>query len=449
MRTLISGGRVVTGDGTTDRRGNVWIEDGVITAVDFNPAPAEPDVAVTIDARGNVVIPGIINNHAHGLAMGPLFPSGAEPLAPEVVRANLDRHLMQGETTSLNVCGLATPAEVAEAGRSHPLRVAASTAHFPSTVEAADAVDGAGLTAVHREMTAQKAIADGAVAIGEIGSGHTLGGGGQDYLYIPQRVREGTGVEIDAKMAGRLKMAVLASMYGGVEGEDLATVMAQAGLADVATVDQMRALISDTVMPPIHHALTTFPLATRLAAETGLPVMFHSSSVSQDLLLDLAREYQGRAVLVSGHANHNTYTLEASLQTARTLRELGVVIDVSTLDGVVTLWRNDMSRTEALVAEGLVDTISTDYANGHWDSILEAIHYLSNRKLCTLAQAVAMGTANVARAYQALASDRGLLAPGKLADVVIADEVNPGRVRTVLVGGKVVVDGGWPVWDRA
>lgn len=449
MRTLIEGGRIVTGDGTTDRQGNLWIDGDRISAVDWNDAPAEPDVAVRINARGSVVMPGVINNHAHGCSYGPLFPSAAPALSREEVRANLDRHLMQGETTTLNVCGLATPDEVAAAAEGHPLRLAVSTGHFAPTIAAAQAVDGAGLSAKHIAMTAEAAVAAGAVAIGEIGSGHTLGGGGQDYKYIPERVKQATGIDIGVDVARGLKLAVLASLYGGVEGEDLTVVMDRAGLTGAVSVDEMRTLISDTVVPPIAHALDEFPLATKFAAEAGLPVMFHSSSVSSDALLTAAREHAGKATLVSGHANHNTYTLEASVATAKQLRELGVVLDVSTLDGVLTLWRNDMDRTEALASEGLIDTISTDYANGHWDAILEGVHYLVSRKLYSLAGAVALATGNVARVYQAMAGDRGLLNAGKLADVVIADAVNPGRVQTVLVGGEVVIQSGWPQWSRA
>jgi imidazolonepropionase-like amidohydrolase len=447
MRILIEKGRVITGDGATDRVGNVWIDGDRIEAVDFDPAPEIADVAMRIDAAGKAVLPGMINNHAHGLSAGPLFGSGATGLPARRAVEHLDRHLMQGTTTVLNVCGLTTPDEVAATAAGHPIRLRASTGHFPAAQAAAAAVDGAGLTDKHRDMTAERAVADGCVAVGEIGSGHTLGGGGQDYLYIPQAVKEATGHEIDVAVARNLKLAVLANMYRGVKGADLATVMKDAGLDDVP-VERMRELISDSVVPPIQHALTSFREATDFAARTGLPVMFHSSSVCQDELFTLAREYGGRATLVAGHSNHNTYTVEDAVAVARGLRDLGVVIDVSTLDGVITRWRNDMAHTEALAEAKLIDTVSTDYGNGHWDSPLEGVHHLSNRKYYTLAEAVALGTGNVARAYPALADGRGLLAPGRPADVVLADAVNVGRVHSVIVGGDLVVDAGWPVWTR-
>lgn len=449
MKILIEGGRVVTGDGTTDRRGNVWIDGDRITAVDWDDAPAEQDVELRIDARGRAVLPGVINNHAHGCSAGPLFPSAARGLSPERTAWHLDRHLLQGTTTVLNVCGLTMPAEIAAAGAGHPVRLMSSTSHFGPVFEAADAVDGAGLTAEHRAMTAERAVTEGAVAVGEIGSGHTLGGGGQDYLYIPQAVREATGREIDVATARNLKLAVLAHLFGGVEGDGLASVMRESGLDEVASEEEMHTLVSSSVVPPIRHALNAFAPATEFAARNGLPVMFHSSSVSRDQIITLARKYAGRATLIAGHSNHNTYTVEDAVATARELRELGVVIDVSTLDGVVTRWRNDMRHTEALASEGLIDTLSTDYANGHWDAPLEGAHHLHNRKLYSLAAAVALGTGNVARAYPALADGRGLLAPGRIADVVLADEVNVSRVHSVIAGGELVVDAGWPVWNRS
>jgi adenine deaminase len=38
-----------------------------------------------------------------------------------------------------------------------------------------------------------------------------------------------------------------------------------------------------------------------------------------------------------------------------------------------------------------------------------------------------------------MASDRGLIDKGKRADLVIVDHVNFGRVRHVMIGGKIVV----------
>ena len=58
-------------------------------------------------------------------------------------------------------------------------------------------------------MTAEIMLEDGAVCIGEVGGGHTLGGGGQDYLYIPRAVKNETGRDIDYLQARAMKLSVL------------------------------------------------------------------------------------------------------------------------------------------------------------------------------------------------------------------------------------------------
>lgn len=55
------------------------------------------------------------------------------------------------------------------------------------------------------------------------------------------------------------------------------------------------------------------------------------------------------------------------------------------------------------------------------------------------AAAVALATGNVARTFPQLAGDRGLIEKGRRADLVIVDHVNLGRVRHVIIHGKLVV----------
>jgi len=200
------------------------------------------------------------------------------------------------------------------------------------------------------------------------------------------------------------------------------------------------------VLPPIRHALQGFWEAAEFAERSGLPAVFHSSSACRRELTEIARTYRGRATLVAGHSNHNTFTVEEAVSTARELREEGVGIDVSSLDGVITHWRNDTERIDALAAEKLIDTLSTDYANGHWDSMFELAHHLVDAGLATRAEAIAMATGNVARLFPALADGRGLLAAGRVADVAILDRYNIGRVESLVVGGRTAVRGGRTEW---
>jgi predicted amidohydrolase len=447
MDLLISGGILVTGDGITERRGNLWIEGGRIAAVDFDDLPSDIEVAEHIVADGFVVAPGAINNHAHGCSVGPLFSSGAPALSLAAAQRIVDRYFLQGHTTLLNLCGLTTMEDVRVAAERSPARVCVSTVHLPNSMLAADDVDGVGMKAEHRALTAHAMIEQGAVAIGEVGGGHTLGGGGQDYQYIPARIKEELGVAIDATTARELKMSILgAEIFGDDQGAaPLEDVLAAHDLGEL-DVDRVRQIVSDAVLPPIQHALAGFREAAALAAQTGVPAIFHSSSACARELIGLARKYSGNVTLVAGHSNHNTYTVEAAVETARTLREEGVVIDVSSLDGVITHWRNDTERIDALAAEGLIDTLSTDYGNGHWDSMFELAHHLIDGGFVTRPQAVAMATGNVARHLPQLAGGRGLLEPGRPADIAILDQYNLGRVESLVVNGRTAVRSGRTAW---
>jgi adenine deaminase len=55
---------------------------------------------------------------------------------------------------------------------------------------------------------------------------------------------------------------------------------------------------------------------------------------------------------------------------------------------------------------------------------------------------VALATGNVARVFPEIFGDRGLIAPGKRADIVITDLHNVSKVRHVFIAGKAhVLDG--------
>ena len=103
---------------------------------------------------------------------------------------------------------------------------------------------------------------------------------------------------------------------------------------------------------------------------------------------------------------------------------------------------NDAVNFDALIGSGLVDTISTDFAGGHWDGILEAIHRIIRKKQMSAPAAIALATGNVSRTFPQLAGDRGLIEKGKRADIVVADNANLGRVRDVLIAGRIIVRNG-------
>lgn len=443
----ITNAAVVPGDGKTIyEHATVYIRGDRIDAIE----PRRLDPAETselsrhrrvLDGTGLIVWPGLINHHTHGTVPGPLFPSGEPALPEEQVRQNLDRHLHQGVTTLVNVDGFALPQEAARVA-DHPVRVLLATAHLPAAIQAAEAVSGKGLGPEHREATVEQMLEAGAVAIGEIGAGHTLGGGGQDYLYIPRAIYAATGRRIKPEQARALKLATLGRRLDptAFDREATARVLRQLQLDDVLDPDQACDLVADTVLPPVETALSAFDEAAELAARLGVAVIFHNSAPSADRLLSIARRFgQGPARIIAAHSNHDTYTVADSVRTAQTLREYGAWVDVATFS-LSPLSREKMGDFleyfDALASSGHGNLLSTDYNGGYWDGIPLAIARMVEHGWASLPQAVAMATANVADALGL--KDRGRLRPGLLADLTLVRADDLTDVAAVVIGGKLV-----------
>lgn len=438
---------VVTGDGATlHEKATVYIRGDRIEGVE----PRRLDPAETaelarhrhvMDGDGLVVWPGLINHHTHGTVPGPLFPSGEPALPEEQVRRNLDRHLEQGVTTLVNVDGFALPTEAVRVA-DHPVRVLLATAHLPAALRAADAVSGKGLGAEHRAATVEEMLEAGAVAIGEIGAGHTLGGGGQDYLYIPRAIRAATGRDIRPEQARALKLATLGRRLdpSAFDREETARVLRHVGLDDVLDPERVRDLVASSVLPPVETALAAFDEAAELADRFGVAAIYHNSAPSADRLLAIARRHgRGPARIIAAHSNHDTFTVADSVETAHALRELGAWVDLATFS-LSPESREKMGDFreyfDALAASGHANLISTDYNGGFWDGIPLAIARMVESGWATLPRAVAMATANVADVLGLM--DRGRLRPGLLADLTLVHAGDLTRVAAVMIGGKVV-----------
>ncbi|MBB3313384.1 imidazolonepropionase-like amidohydrolase [Rhizobium sp. BK196] len=437
---------VITGDGVTVLdKASVLLANGRIEAVVEVDLPSlSPDYLV-LDASGCSVLPGVINAHAHGCVFGPSMPSGSAPFDQREVDYQRNRHLLSGTTTLLNVCGLALDDEI-DAGPNggHPLDIHISTAHTPASLAAARAVDGAGLSGRHLAARIDDLLSRGAKALGEAGGGQTLGGGAQDYRILPAAIKKACGLVVHPNLARLLKESTLGRNLNGADnpgGEALARLIEENGLGRHFTVKSLSGLIRETVMPPVALARRGFAEIADEATRTAMPAIFHNAAPTASQLIDLARAHP-RARIVAGHSNHPSFTTKEALETAVALRDLGASIDVSTLDCISTRWRNGPGNFDALVEAGLVDTISTDFAGGDWDGILEAVHRLVRKRLCLPAAAIAKATGNVARIFPELAGDRGLIARGKRADILICHSHNLARVRDVLCAGRIVVSNG-------
>lgn len=449
---VIANTAIVTGDGTTIHpMGHIGIGDGRIVALSLGSDQLPREGTPVLDVGGATSFPGVINSHAHGCAFGPVMPSGSQPFPPQDVRYFRNRHLLSGTTTLLNVCGLCLPNELADPlGAPHPLRVFSTTAHSPSSKAAAFEVDGSGLGAWHLALSAEEGIAQGAVALGEGGGGQTLGGGAQDYAFLPRAIAQVTGVRVNAREAKRLKEVLLGRSLQELQSSPNAqfiTLCDELGLLEHASADTIAKAIATSVLKPMANAVLGLGELAALSARTGLPAILHNALPSAHHILNLARGFPA-ARLIAAHSNHPSFSPEEAVANARLLRDCGVIIDVSTLDCISTHWRNSAENLDALIGERLVDTLTTDFAGGHWDGILEAVHRMVVKSQLSAPQALALATGNVASIFGAF-NDAGRIEIGKRADVTVADGLNLSRVRHVIIGGQLVVQDGAIVHSAA
>lgn len=437
---ILNNGLVVNGDGrTAPYNGSVVIEGDRIAAVGPDNFTGGIDDEV-IDLGGRLVMPGAIDAHVHAVAPGPRFASGTPGVSVEEALGNLRRHLNQGHTTVVDLDGFKLPGETAQVQGRQAVRVESSTVHFAPMFAAADASDGAGLAEQHRAMTAAQMVDSGAVVIGEVGAGMTLGGGGQDYMYIPAAIEAATGVRLGSNPSKEIKHAVLGRHIrpGNPDRGKIEGLLSKYELNGRIDVDKMIALIEESVMPSIQVALDGLVESARLAVELGVPTLVHNSAASDEA----AREAASIAgsLFIGGHTNHGSFSAEESVANARYVREQGGFVEVDTFDA----WgRKELHDTPehliALMQAGLIDIIATDYAAGHWDGMYEMVDAISRVGLASLQEAVAMATGNVGKAIPRVGLDRGQLKAGQLADVVVSSRKCPADVRLVIVGGEIAL----------
>lgn len=436
MDLWVTNATLITGDGSTViDRGLLGIQDGLIQVV----ARQESGISLedqVLDAGGGYLLPGMFNAHTHGCCTGPLFSSGAPGVGLADAIANVKRHLAQGETALCDLSGLGLSGDVDAVRSATPVAIGLGSCHFPETFVAARLVDGSGIDLRHEQATARQMLEQGdAIAIGEIGSGATLGGGVASYRYIPEAIQHTTGIRIGWAEADRIKVAAL------TEGDAALTAICdELGLTGRIGSDSLRELVVRYVQKPVSTALSGFEPAVALSASTGVPAFFHTCRESVQTLLDLARKYRATpARLVAGHANHTSMSVAECVAWAALLRNEGVIIDLATVQAFSGM-PDILENSRALLAAGLVDMVSTDYGGGRWDPILQMVAYAVDEGLLTLPQAVALVTSNPAACFPHIGAERGQLDIGRRADFVITAPGRVADVRQVYCAGILAYD---------
>ena len=387
----------------------------------------------------------MINNHSHGFTLGPLFPSANQPLTFELVVRNLNRHLLQGTTTLLNVDGFALIEEVEAVNKLHPIKIKTGTTHMPLNMKAAELADGAGLTRAHKMMTVAEMLDRGAPAIGEVGAGATLGGGVASYYLLPRAIEEKTGKRITATQAERLKRAVLGRHIDTsfTDKEEVEAFLKESGLKESLTVEEAIEITMKVVYASVEVAREGIKEAADFSLKYDVPVIIHNAAASKDAVLEVAKRLGPK--LIAAHSNHPSFDKDEMLEVNRELKKLGAIIDICSGDpfGARELFPVDyIEPTLTMIEEGIVDTISTDFMGGNWDAMLRMLEEAVERKKISLPKAITLATSNVVKAIPRLAPNAGVIEEGKTADIVILDKKRLSKVRHVIINGiPAVIDG--------
>lgn len=262
MRLDVVNGHVVTGDGRSYLEdASVTTEDGLITDLHrIRHLPYRVYSHRVLDARGGLILPGLMNIHSHVVSFGPLCPGLPREAAPkERILANLDTHLLQGTTTVLSLDGFALPFENDAINKLHPVNVKMATLHTPKNVASGE-MGGNRLPPHHRGFTAAEAVSAGAVAMGEVGSWATTG-------------------------------ATYEKNAAYLSGDDIAMarIIERAGLEPMS-LDEAKTLVGETSVEPMAVAKEAIIETIDFAPRLGIPALCHTEPDTYDAVREVARE---------------------------------------------------------------------------------------------------------------------------------------------------------------
>jgi len=428
MRIDIVNGSVVTGDGKSLlEKTSVIVRDGFISELPGVPYVLYNSAADrVINAKGGLILPGLINIHSHGVSFGPFFPYAWEEMSKERILFNLNTHLLQGTTTVLNGDGFALPAEIDAVHKIHPMNVKMSTLHTPKNLRAAEVTAGQGLKEWHRTFTAEEAVALGAVALGEVGSPGTSYGTAEKSFRV--------GKTISGRQALALDNAVLAGDEPAIR-----KALVDAGL-ERFSLDEAKKLVDETSVMTVEACCEAIKETVPYVRKLKIPTLVHAAKETIDAVLYASRELGPR--LVAGHVNH-TFTVEETIDIARKLKKAGSFVEIISADSFgAKQVEATPDLTFALLKEGLADVISTDFSGGYHDPMLFVLQKAIEEKLITLPGAIHLATGAPARIIPGVAPHRGLIEPGRVADLCIVERDDISKVRDVLISGRIVVEEG-------
>lgn len=222
--------------------------------------------------------------------------------------------------------------------------------------------------------------------------------------------------------------------------EKVRSALEESGLDRNLDPQGVRDLMERHVLKPFEMTRDCVEELGNCSVEYDIPLLFHNTLDTRDLLLDLAPKLGKR--LIALHTNY-TYSPSEAIACARGLKKHGGWVDIFTGDAFGTqMFHTSPEVSMALFEEGLVDLVSTDYIAGYWDPIPLVMEKAFEAGLITLPRAIRKVSRDIVEAIPRIGSERGTIAPGKVADVAIVNAKRISEVHTVLVGGLKVVHEG-------
>jgi imidazolonepropionase-like amidohydrolase len=252
-----------------------------------------------------------------------------------------------------------------------------------------------------------------------------------DYTLIPETFKDRYGVRVTMEEARELRLAAEAADRTRV-GE----LMAGHRIGGAESTDEFFELHERT-REWRWLAQESLDEAVAAARDFDDPLVLHHTPGTFEVVAEAAGGLGSR--VIAGHSNFQIHDPEDAARRAKELRGKDAWIDIMSGDAFSAReFHPTPDVTFRLLADGLVDLISTDYAGGFWDPMLLVAERAAEAGAITIEEGVRLMTSAPADAIPKLAPDRGRIVPGAVADVVVT---HPGRlpdVRAVFVSGRRV-----------